>query len=143
MSDIKLHIEVIPHKEQRAGMTGEWWTDENGVVQIRVSRMGDIRYEAMHVAHEVKEWALSVNDPVAMDDKITDAYDDAFLEKRAASLDIPGYGEPGFGAGCPYGLGHHVGTADEMIMCAFYGVNWNDYEKRVCEVAFDGKEFEF
>jgi hypothetical protein len=138
---LKINIEVIAHKDQRCGMTGNWWTDEDGIIQMRISRMGDIRYEMMHVVHEVKELAVSITDPVAMDDKITDAYDDSFLEARAKSPDRPGYGEPGFGKGCPYGKGHHAGTADEMLLCAIYGINWNDYDQRVCEVAFEGKEF--
>jgi hypothetical protein len=139
---VKINIEVIPHKDQRCGITGEWWTDADGIFQVRVSRMGDKRYEALHIVHEIAEWAASLMHPDIMDDKITDAYDEDFLRKRENGELPVKLEEPGFGPGCPYGDGHHIGTGFEMILCPIMGVNWTNYEARVDEVAFEGKEFE-
>lgn len=138
-----INIQVIAHKEQACGITGEWWTDENGVVQIRVSRLGDIRAEALHIAHEVVEWAASVGDPLAMDDDLTNVQDEKFLKLRREGKLPKGHEEVGFGPNCLYAKGHHLGTATELILCQNLGLNWIDYDNRVCQVAFEGKEFDF
>lgn len=138
---MKLNIEVIPHKSQKCGITGEWWTDPDGVVQIRVSRFGDSRYEALHIVHEVAEWAASMMHPEIMSDELTDKYDEEFLRKREAGELPKGLEEPGFGPGCPYGPGHHIATGFELILCPSMGVNWMEYQRRIDEVAFEGKEF--
>jgi hypothetical protein len=132
---LKLNIEVIPHSEQKAGITGEWWTDEAGVYQIRVSQMGDVRYELLHIVHEVVELAASLTHPEIMSDELTDKYDDEFLRTREADELPEGHEEPGFGIGCPYGRGHHLGTAAELMLCPEMGVNWIEYDNHVREVS--------
>jgi hypothetical protein len=138
----RINIEIIPHSKQVCGITGEWFTDKDGTVQIRVSQMGDLRAEAMHIVHEVVEWAASIIDPQAMSDTLTDAQDEEFLRKRKEGTLPEGHEEPGFGTDCFYGKGHHLGTAMEMILCQHYGMNWIDYDNHVREIS-KGKEVDF
>jgi len=140
----EIRIKFIPHAEQPQGMTGEWWCnkEELGVIEVRVSHMGDLRCELAHASHEVTEIAASITSKEAMSDEISDAYDNAFFVKQENKLLRIDEDEPGFGEGCPYGPGHHIGTAGEMGLCAFWGLNWIDYSIRVSEVA-EGKVFDF
>lgn len=143
LKDFKeINIKIIPHIEQSSGITGNWYTDKNGVVQISVSQMGDRRAEAMHVVHEIVEWASSIIDPTAMNDEITDIIDDDFLKKREKGELPEGHEEPGFGPSCLYSKGHHIGTAVEMILCQHYGLNWVEYDNHVREIS-KGKKVEF
>ena len=142
--DLKINIQVISHKEQGpAKVTAQWWTDEAGVIQVRISRLGDIRAELLHLVHELVEIACSITHPEIMDDVLTDAYDEEFLRKRAAGELPLGHEEVGFGENCPYSGGHHAASGVELMICPHMDLNWVDYDNRVCEVAFDGKEFEF
>lgn len=137
-----INIKVIPHKDQVCGITGEWYTDKKGTVQIRVSQMGDLRAEAMHIVHEVVEWAASIINPLTMDDTLTDAQDKEFLRKREEGILPEGHEEPGFGPDCLYGPGHHLGTAVEMILAQYYGINWIDYDNHVRAIS-KGKKVDF
>jgi hypothetical protein len=140
----EIRIKFIPHKEQRWGMTGEWWisVDEAGVIEVRISFMGDLRCELLHAVHEVIEIATSIMSREAMSDEITDAYDQGFFDRQERKELRLGDYEPGFGEGCPYGHGHHFGTGAEMNLCPWMKLNWIDYDARVEEVA-EGKVFDF
>ena len=56
---MKINIETIPHGDQRYPTVGDYWDDENGVMQVRVSDMKDWRYEALVVIHELVEMFLT------------------------------------------------------------------------------------
>jgi hypothetical protein len=55
---LRMHIETIPHESQRYPTVGDYWLDESGVEQIRVSEMMDWRYEVLVAIHEIIEMAL-------------------------------------------------------------------------------------
>ena len=56
---LRMHIETIPHQIQRYPTVGDYWLDETGVEQIRVSEMMDWRYEVLVAVHEIVEMALT------------------------------------------------------------------------------------
>ena len=56
---MKINIETIPHGDQRYPTVGDYWDDENGVMQVRVSDMKDWRYEALVIIHELVEMFLT------------------------------------------------------------------------------------
>ena len=56
---LRMHIETIPHESQRYPTVGDYWLDESGVEQIRVSEMMDWRYEVLVAVHEIIEMALT------------------------------------------------------------------------------------
>ena len=52
---MKILIETIKHSEQRYPTVGDYWTDSDGTLQVRVSEMGDDRYALLVAVHEVIE----------------------------------------------------------------------------------------
>ena len=62
---MKINIETIPHSDQRYPTVGDYWDDENGVIQVRVSDMKDWRYEALVVMHELIEMFLTKHRGIA------------------------------------------------------------------------------
>lgn len=51
-------IKTIPHKEHRYDTVGNWWFDEKGNLEIRVSDMKNWKYEFLVALHELVESAL-------------------------------------------------------------------------------------
>ncbi len=55
---MKFNFEVIPHNDQRYETVGDWWLDEQGVVQVRSSRMSKDEYHQLIFVHEMNEFML-------------------------------------------------------------------------------------
>jgi hypothetical protein len=125
---MKINIETIPHNFHRYPTLGDYWIDHDGVMQVRVSKMGDEMYEAMVIIHELVEFFLlrhrGVQEPDIM------KYDIAF-EKRIELGEAGDNEEPGFAKDCPYRQEHTLAQGVEMIMCAAAGMSWSDYDKAV------------
>lgn len=137
---MKINIKVIKHEDQRDAITGQWWMDERGVLQIRVSRMGNSDYEKLHIMHELFEAFASTYDK-GVTDASTETFDKAFVERRKRG-DLPAHiTEPGFDPECPYHDEHMAATGVEMLLATFLKVKWSDYEKRCREVSWEGKKF--
>lgn len=121
-----IHIETIPGNLQRYSTVGDFWYDENGVLQVRVSDMGDSFLEKMVIVHELVEEALTSKKGIR-EQVITD-FDLNFEEERLMGLHSDDE-EPGFANDSPYLQEHTLATAVEMMMCAHAGVKWNEYEQ--------------
>lgn len=115
-------IDTIPHSEQRYDTCGDYWTDEDGTLQVRISDMGDARYEAMVMIHELVERMLC--EARGITNKQIDDFD--FVYK--------GEGEPGDDPAAPYQNEHLIATGIEKMLCAGLGIRWADYEKAVTEL---------
>ena len=118
-----IHIEAIPHKGQVYDTVGDWREDQNGVMQVRVSRMGDWRYEYLIALHEFHESFLCKLRGIREEDV------------TAWDLAHPDSDDPGSEPGCPYGREHFSATNLERIAASDMGVDWNEYDAAVanCE----------
>ena len=53
---MEIYFKTIPEEEQRYETTGDWWIDENGVLQIRCSDyITDEKRQFLIFIHEVVE----------------------------------------------------------------------------------------
>lgn len=124
---MKIVIETIPHSQHRYETVGDWWTDEDGTLQIRVSDLGDEKAEQLVAIHELVELLLCKARGVS--EQAVDAFDKAFEEDRADGDDS----EPGDAVDAPYRDEHCFATAVERMVCAAMGVAWDTYEEMIEE----------
>lgn len=125
---MRINIESISQKDHRYPTCGDYWMDEDGVMQVRVSKMGDEMYEAMVIIHELTEFFLlrkrGISEPDIM--KFDLQFEERIKNGEAGEND-----EPGFAKDSPYRQEHTIATAIEMSICAMAGMSWNDYDKAV------------
>ena len=112
-------IRTIPHAEQRYPTAGDYWWDDDGTWQIRVSDLGDWRKELLLGLHELIESGICRHKGIS-EQSITD-FDIAWEKKQ------PRTGEPGDSPEAPYFNEHQFATSIERI-CSFHlGVDWVEY----------------
>jgi hypothetical protein len=117
---MKITIETIPHGEQRYPTCGDWVWESNGDLTIKVSAMGDWRYEAAVGIHEAVEALLCKQDGVsqAAVDQFDIGYDG-------------GDGEPGNDPEAPYHEQHCAATEVEKMLIEGLGLSWDVYDAAV------------
>lgn len=131
---LNINIKIIPHKEQRFNTTAEWWIDDAGILQVRVSDLGNLDYIKLHVIHELFEaFACTYNKNADLD--VVEAFDAQYEAKREAGAELNSYDEAGFDPDCPYQDEHVAATGVEMLLSTFLRVKWSNYDRRVSEVA--------
>lgn len=123
-----IHIETIEHSVQNYETVGNYWEDENGVLQIRVSEMNNEMYNGMVATHELIEFLLTRHKGVK--EEVITKFDLEYEEKRKRG-EVEELSEPGFDNNSPYLLEHSFATSVELGMCAMAGISWNDYNKKV------------
>lgn len=121
-----IHIETIPHDQQRYPTVGDYWEDEHGVEQVRVSKMIDWRYEILVAVHELVEWALTKHRGIC--EEHISAFDVEFEKLREAELVS---GEPGDSPKAPYKREHFFATNLERLLADELDVDWVDYDQYV------------
>lgn len=142
-SPIRIEVQTIPHTEQGPSkICAQWYWDENGIVQVRVSKLGNLDMERLLIMHEVSEVLASAHDS-DMDDISTDKIDQEFLELRNTGKLPADLVEPGFYKKSPYRWAHHFATASELALATHLHVDWIEYQRRLDEVSFEGKVFDF
>ena len=118
-------IKTIPHQNHRYETVGDWWFNRDGDLEVRVSKMGNWRYESLVALHELVEVLLCKHERIST--ASVDAFDIAFEKKRnAGNTD-----EPGDDAKSPYRIQHGIATGVERIVAALLGVDWNKYEAKI------------
>ncbi|SRR5881394_225786 len=119
-------IKVIPEDQQRAEVNGaDWFWDEAGNLQVRVSPMSDWRREVILAVHETVEAIccrhLGVSQAAV--DKFDIAYDKAHPN------------EPDLNAGddplAPYDRAHTLATACERALAFALDVQWGEYDREL------------
>lgn len=123
---MKIQIESIPHSDQRYETCGDWWFDNDGTLQIRVSEMNPASVGAVAI-HELVEVFLFCN---GFRMRLND------LKKRAKLVDefdmkFHGDGEPGDAFEAPYRDEHSIATAIERLLLAHIDLAWQEHETRV------------
>lgn len=132
---MRINIEVIPHAQQRYRSAGDWWVDDEGVLQIRASAMKNPRYSNLVILHELIEVLVETIKrqdslvPPKYLVNLTDKFDQLYEEKRPEDDNTS---EPGYDNACPVYQGHMVASAVEhlaaMLMAA---VDYNDYQAAI------------
>jgi hypothetical protein len=119
---LNILIQTIGHGAHRAGIgdtVGDWvWTDEHNLL-IRVSDLGDWRYQALVAVHELVEALLCREHGISTE--TVDAWDNAY----------DGDGEPGDDQRCPYRNEHRSATTIEMLLAHELDVQWQTYEEAI------------
>ena len=123
---MKINIETIPHADQRYPTVGDYWDDENGVLQVRVSDMKDWRFEALIAIHELIECFLTKARGIP-EESISE-FDIKFEHSREEGLVA---GEPGDHPNAPYRNEHFFATNLERLLSSELGVNWFEYDRDV------------
>lgn len=127
-----IEIKTIPQSQQRYETIGDYWFDADRTLQIRVSDVGDWRYEALVAVHELVEVLLckdrGISEPEIM------AFDKAFEagKKLAVAPDVDA--EPGDDPSAPYRREHRFAENVERLLAAELGVNWTDYDAVLCAI---------
>ncbi len=122
---MNINIQTIPHSEQRYQTSGDYWIDSYGVWQIRVSEMGNWKFELAVAIHELWEQALCLDRGIKEED-IT-AFDINF-EMNKPEINFV---EPGDDLNAPYRKEHCSATGIERIFISEIGENWRDYDSAV------------
>lgn len=122
----RIIIEVIPHDQHRYTTVGDWFTNENGELVIRVSELSDWRREYLVAIHELVEVMQCRNDDVT--EKQVDDFDISFENHRKPDNES----EPGDDPRAPYRKQHCLATGVERIAAAALDVVWKEYEAELC-----------
>jgi|SRR5215471_16801152 len=121
---MRVDIKVVPHDKQRYRTVGDWWW-EGDCLCVRVSELGDWRYELLVVVHEMCE-AGACRYVGTSESEVTEF--DVEFEKRRKNGNTD---EPGDDPMAPYAQEHCVATGIERVLAVMLGVTWKDYEERV------------
>lgn len=130
---MKRIIESIPHDQQRYETVGDYWFDDLGVLHFRVSDMGNEDFEFLVLIHELLEEHNTRRRGLKEPD--IKAFDELYEIERNAGLHA-NYEEPGFDPRAPYLREHTLSTGVEMMLAAYLGVKWSDYEAAVESLSF-------
>jgi hypothetical protein len=122
---MNITMKVIPHNEHRYETVGDWWFDEDGSLQIRVSDMGNEDYAILVAVHELIEVLLCKKRGIT--DEAVSAFDTAFEDARVEG----NTDEPGDDPKSPYRAEHLFATGIEKLLAAELGVDWKTYDEAV------------
>lgn len=119
---IDITITTIPQEQQRYDTKGDWFSDEPWHITIRVSDLGNPRYEVLVALHEFLEMFLCHDRGIGED--MVDKFDFAWK----------GEGEPGDDPNAPYFKEHQFATIIERLMAHELDVDWATYNQRLNEI---------
>jgi hypothetical protein len=120
---MNINIKVIPESEQRYEVNGaDWFFDEFGDLQVRVSPMSDWRYEMALAMHEAFEACLCKNNGVSQSQ----------VDRFDMDFDLAHPDQPDLNAGdeqtAPYRQEHNYATIVDRLFIGACGLNWKDYD---------------
>ncbi len=118
-------VETIPYDQMRYPSVGDYTSDENGALTVKIAELPDWRYVRLVAIHEIIEATLCRQDGVT--DAEIDAFDIAFEANRPEDDDS----EPGDDPAAPYRRQHLMATAIEKMIAAALGVDWKTYEEAI------------
>jgi hypothetical protein len=140
VKNLAIDIRVVSLKEMHFPISAQWFFEGEKIV-IQIVRLGDLDMERVLAMHEISEVLSGAHFP-NMDDETTDRIDEEWLELHNSGK-LPDCDEPGFYHKSPYKIPHTYAQGNEMGLCAWLGVDWIEYNKRMEEVVSGGKECEF
>jgi hypothetical protein len=126
---LNIRIKAVPHRFQQYETAGNYWWDvgENGgeILEIRVSRMRDRRYEFLVALHELIEAFLCDGRGIPLSE-IT-RFDVEYERRRRKGEPL----EPGESRQAPYRREHRFAESMERLMAKELGVKWRKYNRAV------------
>jgi len=125
---MKIEIKTIPHSEHRYPTVGDWWWDHDGTLQIRVSKMGNWKYEVLVALHELIEVLLCKDRGIKPKD--VDNFDMQYEREREQGLHGPDE-EPGWDKKAPYRKEHAFAEKIERMFARQLKVAWKRYNDKV------------
>lgn len=118
---MNITIKVIPESEMRPEVNGaDWFWDDDGNLQVRVSPMSDERYEILLAIHEAVEAIMCKYNGVSQ--QSVDAFDLEY--DKTHTFDLNAGDDPA----APYKLEHTYATAIERILAGVLQVDWKTYD---------------
>lgn len=129
---LNIRILTIPHSEQAYDTVGNYWVDKDGVMQFRVSDLGNPWKELGVIIHELIESYLLLLRGVPWDsiDKFDIAYENARASGKAPCGCKP-FEEPGDDPHAPYRKEHRFSENIERQFIHEAGVDWKEYSDQV------------
>lgn len=121
---LKVEMKSIKQSEQRYETLGDWWDDENGVTQIRVTGLKIPESEFLVCLHELVEQYLCKKRGIS-EESVSDH--DKMFEKERSDGKWDEYAEPGDDPRAPYRKEHFVAEIIERIMASELGINWKEH----------------
>ena len=119
-----IHITVHASADLGRGFTGaDWFWDEAGDLQVRVSKLSDWRREVALGLHEAIEAVICQHQGVSQES--VDAFDRKFEATHTSDLNA------GDDLAAPYAKAHSLATACERILTAEFGICWADYDREL------------
>lgn len=127
---LKINIEAIPQNLHRYFTLGDYWEDEDGGLQVRVSDIGDEYCQLAIAIHEIVEWYLLKKKGIKEPDVM--AFDIQFEKEvlEGKHKDIEG---PGDHPDAPYKNEHRFAENIERQIILGLGMDWFEYEKVINE----------
>lgn len=129
---MNVHIETIPHKEQRYNTVGDWTFDKHGNFGINVSNTKNEDYNFLIAVHEFIESYLCKREGIKEED--VTKFDKHFEEMRTAFPDLVGDMEPGDHDNAPYQKQHKIASMMEKWLADNMHIDWEAYNKKVNEL---------
>jgi hypothetical protein len=134
---MRIDIRTIPHSEQRYPSAGDWWWDSAWLIlNIRVSRMSNPRYEFCLAVHELVEAMLCyfANVPSEAVDGFDFAYEEAHARGDShypCGCPRQQYSMPGDDVHSPYRREHRLADLFDYGLAAIMGLDRDDYDAQV------------
>lgn len=119
---LNIEIKTIPDKEQRYNTVGDYWK-KDGKDIVRISDMGNWKYEMLIVIHELIEESLCRARGIS-DDAITE-FDEQYEKGRKYGV----LDEPGNDSEAPYHAEHVFATKIEKYVAEELNIDWEKYNK--------------
>lgn len=121
-----IEIKSIPHASQRYPTCGDWWVDDRGVLQIRVSSEMGSDSCFLVAMHECIEAVIAMRRGVTVQqvDDFDIAYEKAHREGGTLGGERIDESEPGDDPSCPVFKEHGLATGIEAILCSEMGIPW-------------------
>lgn len=120
---MNINILSIEQRDHRFTTIGDWWEDDAGILQIRITKM-PWRFEVAVLFHELIEFFICKADGIKT--KECDEFD-ALFEREYESGIWPKSVEAGFDKRCPYRKGHVWGSRFERVTIWVLGASWREY----------------
>ena len=128
----RIVIDFISAKNQRLrGNVGDYFYDENGVLNIRVTDMGNTLYERLVAIHELCEVTMTEDKGITEDE--IQAFDEMFFAEGVDDM-LHDTEEPGWDKRCPYRTEHGISENIERQIALHCGVVWEEYERSIDDV---------
>jgi hypothetical protein len=121
---VKIFVETVPHESQRYPTVGDWVWEED-TLHIKVSDIGNWKYEVLVGLHEAIE-ALLCRDRNIAEKDVSD-FDIAYEKSRREG----NVGEPGDDTGAPYHKEHFFATSIERLIASELGLEWGAYDAAI------------